>query len=1010
MRLTTVPGGFQDYQYTAVALSQPTTTTVSSSLNPSGYGQSVNFTATVTAGTGTPTGTVQFVVDGSNFGSAVTLVSGSATSGSTSTLSAGTHTVAATYTATGGFLGSSGTLSGGQVVSKANASVTPNPATKIYGQNDPALTGTLSGFLASDGVTATYSRDPGESVAGSPYQISATLSPLGVLSNYNITYNTADFTITPAAASVTPDAASKIYGTSDPTFTGTLVGFLPADNVVATYSRTAGETVDGSPYTISATLDAPSRMSRLGGRHDGVLDNYTITYNTAPFTITKKDASVTPNPASKSYGQTDPTLSGTLSGFLPDDNVSATYSRDAGEGVGSYTINAILSSNTPRGRKIQGNGALDNYNIAYNTAQFTINAAVLTVTANNAGMIYGGGVPTLTYMITGFQFGDNQGNSTSGQPLESTTATSGSPVGVYTIAISGGTLAAANYSFGFVNGNLTIGPATLTVTADNKTMSDGGTLPAFTASYSGFVNGDNQGVLSGSPSLTTDAPDNPPVGSYNIFAAQGTLGAANYTFSFVNGTLTVNPAAAQFTAPPKNSMFSGDTVPFTWSHETNAVNYQLWLGSTPGGQDVASVTTGNLTTTISGLPTNGSLIYATLSGTTDGSTYTVQDTAVYAAYSVTGVMINPIPGSAFTGSSVTFNWVAGAGSSAYWIDVGSTPYGNTYYQSGNLGTALTATVNGLPTDGSPIYVTLWSLVGDQWQNNEYTYTAYNNNSIKGTMQTPAPGSTLSGTSVAFTWAAGTQSTAYWLDAGSTPFGNNYYQSGNLGNLLTTTANGLPADGSTVYVTLWSLVDGQWLNNQYTYTAYSAGQATGVITTPAPGSTFTGPTVTFDWTAGTGSSAYWLDLGNVPGGNQYYQSGNLGNVLTATVNGLPTDGSTVYATLYSLVGGQWVANAYTYTAFSGSSSLGVMQTPTPGSTLSGNVASFTWSAGTGATAYWLDIGNVAGGNQYYQSGNLGNVLTTTVYSLPADGSQIYVTLYSYIGGQWLSNAYTYTSGP
>jgi hypothetical protein len=88
----------------------------------------------------------------------------------------------------------------------------------------------------------------------------------------------------------------------------------------------------------------------------------------------------------------------------------------------------------------------------------------------------------------------------------------------------------------------------------------------------------------------------------------------------------------------------------------------------------------------------------------------------------------------------------------------------------------------------------------------------------------------------------------------------------------------------------------------------------------------------------------------------------------------------------------------------------MQTPTPGTTLSGNQATFTWSAGTGTTAYWLDIGSVPGGNQYYQSGNLGNVLTTTVYSLPADNSTIYVTLYSLVGGQWLSNAYTYTSGP
>jgi hypothetical protein len=223
-------------------------------------------------------------------------------------------------------------------------------------------------------------------------------------------------------------------------------------------------------------------------------------------------------------------------------------------------------------------------------------------------------------------------------------------------------------------------------------------------------------------------------------------------------------------------------------------------------------------------------------------------------------------------------------------------------------------------------------------------------------------------------------------------------------------NGLPTNGSTVYVTLYSLVGGQWLSNAYTYTAYNLGGSQGVITTPTPGSTFTGSSETFDWTAGAGASAYWLDVGSTPGGNQYFQSGNLGNVLTVTVNGLPTDGSTVYVTLYSLVGGQWLGNSYTYTAFNSSSQLAIMQTPTPGSTLSGNVQTFTWSAGTGATAYWLDVGSTLGGNDYYQSGNLGTALTTTVYSLPANGSEIFVTLWSLVNGQWLNNQYTYTSGP
>jgi hypothetical protein len=294
--------------------------------------------------------------------------------------------------------------------------------------------------------------------------------------------------------------------------------------------------------------------------------------------------------------------------------------------------------------------------------------------------------------------------------------------------------------------------------------------------------------------------------------------------------------------------------------------------------------------------------------------------------------------------------------------------------------------------------------------NAYTYTAYGVTASPGAMTTPAPGSVLSGSTVTFDWTAGSGATGYWLDIGSVAGGNQYYQSGNLGNVLTTTVSGLPTSGGTVYATLYSLINGSWISNAYTYTGFNAAASGGVITTPAPSATLSGSSVTFIWTAGASATAYWLDVGNIAGGNEYEQSGNLGNVTQLTVNSLPTDGSTVYVTLYSMIDGAWVGNSYTYTAFNGSGVLAVMQMPTPGSTILGNTATFTWSADASATAYWVDISAIApGGNDVYQSGNLGNVLTTTVHTLPANGDTIYVTLYSYVGGQWSSTASTYTSG-
>src|SRR5207247_2159870 len=134
-------------------------------------------------------------------------------------------------------------------ITKKTASVTPDAKTKVYGSADPTLSGALSGFLAADGVTASYNRTAGETVGS--YPISATLAPAGVLGNYDITYNTASFDITKKAASVTPDAKTRVYGSADPTLSGALSGFLVADGVTASYSRAAGETV-GS-YPISAT-------------------------------------------------------------------------------------------------------------------------------------------------------------------------------------------------------------------------------------------------------------------------------------------------------------------------------------------------------------------------------------------------------------------------------------------------------------------------------------------------------------------------------------------------------------------------------------------------------------------------------------------------------------------------------------------------------------------------------------------------------------------------------------
>src|SRR5207248_9354610 len=98
----------------------------------------------------------------------------------------------------------------------------------------------------------------------------------------------------------------------------------------------------------------------------------------------------------------------------------------------------------------------------------------------------------------------------------------------------------SNYSVTLNNGSLTINPAILTGSANNVGRPYGQNNQAFTATYTGFVNSQNESIVTGTPSGNTTADTNSPVGSYPINVSGQS--APNYTINYVPGTLTVTPA------------------------------------------------------------------------------------------------------------------------------------------------------------------------------------------------------------------------------------------------------------------------------------------------------------------------------------------------------------------------------------------------------------------------------------------------------------------------------------
>jgi serine protease len=174
-------------------------------------------------------------------------------------------------------------------------------------------------------------------------------------------------------------------------------------------------------------------------------------------------------------------------------------------------------------------------------------------------------------------------------------------------------------------------------------------------------------------------------------------------------------------------------------------------------------------------------------------------------------------------------------------------------------------------------------------------------------------------------------------------------------------------------------------------------------TPTPGSTLRASSVPFQWTSGTGVTEYWLYVGTTPGGLDLFNQAE-GTSLSAIVTGLPIDSSPAYVRLWSLVGGVWLFNDYSYTATARQAQ---MIEPGPGSRPMHSTAWFQWTRGTGVTDSWLYVGTAPGASDLFNQDE-GVKQGVMVTGLPANGSPVHVRLWSRINGMWQFNDYTFAT--
>jgi type II secretory pathway component PulJ len=580
------------------------TVTVSSSVNPSTYGGSVTFTAAVSGLGVTPTGTVQFKIDGVNFGAVVSLSSGSATSGATTTLVAGNRVITAVYNGDGNYAPNTGTLPGGQTVNKANTTVvlTSNSNPSTYGGSviftatmapsgatgtvtfmdgvTPLGTGTISGGVAtyatttlsvnSHSITAVYGGDGNYNTS--------TSSALSQTVNKAIPTVTVSSSVNPSTygGSVTFTAAVSGLGVTP---TGTVQFKIDGVNFGAVVSLSSGSATSGATTTlavgnrvITAVYNgdgnyAPNTGTLPGGQTvNKAIPTVTVSSSVNPSTY---GGSVTFTAAVSGLGVT-PT--GTVQFKIDGVNFGAVVSLSSGSATSGATT-TLVAGNRVITAVYNGDG-----NYAPNTGTLpggqTVNKANTTVvlTSNSNPSTYGGSViftatmapsgatGTVTFMDGVTPLGT--GTISGGVATYATTTLTG---GSHSItAVYGGD---GNYNTSTSSAlSQTVNKAALSITANAQSKVYGATVTFGSGSTlftpSGLQNSETVGTVtlavSGSGGTATAA-----VGSYTITpsaAIGGTFTAANYTITYNTGTLTVTTAA---TSTSLIASVSGITITFT---------------------------------------------------------------------------------------------------------------------------------------------------------------------------------------------------------------------------------------------------------------------------------------------------------------------------------------------------------------------------------------------------------------------------------------------------------------
>ena len=441
-------------------------------------------------------------------------------------------------------------------ITPAPLGIAANSATRLYGDANPAFSATYAGFRGTDSADSLTGALALATPASPASNVgNYVITPSGQSStNYTIAYVNGTLGVTPAPLGIAANSATRLYGDANPAFSATYTGFKNGETEAALTGALAFATPAVLTSNVGNYAITPSGRSST---------NYTITYVNGRLSVTPAPLGIAANSTSKTYGDTVSFTGSEFSstGLKNGETIGRVNLDSAGKvataGVedSPYDITASAASG--------GTFNARNYTISYVGGTLgVIPADLLGIAANSAAKTYDGqpysGGNGVSY--TGFMPGDNPANSLTGTLVYIGSSQGAVNVGNYTIIPSG--LHSDNYRITYVNGRLSVTPAPLGIAANSATRLYGDANPAFSATYTGFKNGETEAALTGALAFATPAVLTSNVGNYAITPSGRS--STNYTITYVNGRLSVTPAPLGIAANSTSKTY-GDTVSFTGS-------------------------------------------------------------------------------------------------------------------------------------------------------------------------------------------------------------------------------------------------------------------------------------------------------------------------------------------------------------------------------------------------------------------------------------------------------------